>query len=162
LRLAALCQFTLAGPPIVYYGTEVGLSQTRDCRLPNGQGRPHEARAPMLWGAEQDSSLLGYYRALGDMRRAHPTLWRGKRKTLTVDAPVGTWAYARQGDDEVLIAVLNTTEDIAEISIPVGGLGIADGAQFEDLLDEEVFAVVDGKLALRLLPMSGVVVAPIK
>ena len=27
LRLAALCQFTLPGPPIVYYGTEVGLSQ---------------------------------------------------------------------------------------------------------------------------------------
>ena len=27
LQLAALCQFTLPGPPIVYYGTEVGLSQ---------------------------------------------------------------------------------------------------------------------------------------
>ena len=29
LKLAALCQFTLPGPPIIYYGTEVGLSQLK-------------------------------------------------------------------------------------------------------------------------------------
>ena len=27
LKMAALCQFTLAGPPVIYYGTEAGLSQ---------------------------------------------------------------------------------------------------------------------------------------
>ena len=50
LRLAALCQFTLPGPPIVYYGTEVGLSQRRDVRYADGSGHPEESRLPMPWG----------------------------------------------------------------------------------------------------------------
>src|SRR5439155_989753 len=51
LKLAALCQFTLAGPPIVYYGTEVGLSQDEDIRA-GGLGGDRHARLPMLWGAD--------------------------------------------------------------------------------------------------------------
>ncbi|MDI7278077.1 MAG: alpha-amylase family glycosyl hydrolase, partial [Anaerolineae bacterium] len=46
LRLAAACQFTLSQPPIVLYGTEVGLSQRADCR-----GDLDVIREPMLWGA---------------------------------------------------------------------------------------------------------------
>ena len=41
LKLAALCQFTLPHPPVVYYGTEVGLSQRQ------AVGRLEEARLPM-------------------------------------------------------------------------------------------------------------------
>ncbi len=48
LRMAALCQFTLSGPPVIYYGTEVGLSQERDVRQ-DGRGLPEESRLPMLW-----------------------------------------------------------------------------------------------------------------
>ena len=44
LRLAALFQFTLPYPPIVYYGTEVGLSQDRDVRSADGSGHPEESR----------------------------------------------------------------------------------------------------------------------
>lgn len=71
LRLAALCQFTLSGPPILYYGNEVGLSQERDVR--QGElGIPEESRLPMIWGAEQDVELLAYFRQLIALRRAHP------------------------------------------------------------------------------------------
>jgi cyclomaltodextrinase len=88
LRLAALCQFTLPGPPIIYYGTEVGLSQLR------AVGRLEEARLPMPWGEEQDRWLLAFYKDLIRLRRETPEAWRLERETLIVDDEGGVYAYA--------------------------------------------------------------------
>jgi glycosidase len=159
LRLAALCQYTLAGPPIVYYGTEVGLSQERDCRTPDGHGRPHEARAPMPWGDAQDGDLLAYYRALGQLRREHPAMSHGSRTTLTVDTPPGTWAYARTDGEDILIVILNASEEAAEVSVPVAGLGLADGTRLRNLLAEEVYAVAEGRVKVGLSSVSGLALA---
>lgn len=156
LRLAALCQFTLAGPPIVYYGTEVGLSQQRDCRAPDGRGYPHEARAPMLWGDAQDGSLLAFYRALGRMRREHSALRRGARTPLSVDSPSGTWAYARTDGQDRIIAILNASEKSVEVFVPVAALGLADGTRLRNLLGEEVYAVAQGRVNVGLAPVSGI------
>ena len=89
LKLAALCQFTLAGPPIVYYGTEVGLSQDEDIRA-GGLGGDRHARLPMLWGADQDPELFAFYRSLVELRR---TLGDAPRRTLQSDA--SRFAYER-------------------------------------------------------------------
>lgn len=89
LKLAALCQFTLAGPPVVYYGTEVGLSQGEDIRA-SGIGGDRWARLPMLWGADQDAGLLAFYRALVALRHS---LGTGPRRTLHADS--NRFAYAR-------------------------------------------------------------------
>ena len=54
LRAALRRQFQLPNPPILYYGTEVGLSHergTRELGLEAG-------RVPMLWGDQQDRVLL--------------------------------------------------------------------------------------------------------
>ncbi|MBN1660380.1 MAG: alpha-amylase [Anaerolineae bacterium] len=61
LRRAAAAQMRLPGPPIIYYGTEVGLSQVASTT--EGKGL-HVSRTPMLWGDEQDQDLLAYYKAL--------------------------------------------------------------------------------------------------
>jgi cyclomaltodextrinase len=63
---AAACQMRLPGPPIIYYGTEVGLSQTESTR--DGKGL-QVSRTLMAWGDEQDQELLTYYRALIRERR---------------------------------------------------------------------------------------------
>jgi len=60
LRRAAAYQMSLPNPPIIYYGTEVGLSQ----RVTANSGGLHQSRTPMLWGDEQDHDLLGYYKDL--------------------------------------------------------------------------------------------------
>lgn len=161
LKLAALCQFTLAGPPIVYYGTEVGLSQMRDCRTPEGHGRPHEARLPMLWGDAQDADLRAYYRALGRLRREHPVLHGGRRVTLSVDAPQGTWAYARTDGEETLIVALNASENTAEIPVPAQGLGLENGTHLLNLLGEEMYAVAERQVKVVLSPLSGAVLQPV-
>jgi len=65
LRRAAAAQMRLPAPPVIYYGTEVGLSQ--EC---SRQGLGLEvSRAVMLWGAEQDRDLLAFYREIIAERR---------------------------------------------------------------------------------------------
>lgn len=64
LKIAALLQMALPGPPIIYYGTEVGLSQWHDLEYEDGSRRMEESRTPMLWGKEQDRDLLEFYRSL--------------------------------------------------------------------------------------------------
>ena len=87
LKLAALCQFTLPSPPILYYGTEVGLSQMRPA------DPLEEARLPMLWGDDQDRELIAFYRELIALRRDTYPVWREARRTLLIDDARGLYAY---------------------------------------------------------------------
>jgi cyclomaltodextrinase len=72
LRDAAELQFKLPGPPIVYYGTEIGMSefQTDD---------PHDrlvgCRAPMEWGVAQDREMFSFYQSLV-RKRAQDKPWK--------------------------------------------------------------------------------------
>ncbi len=66
LRRAAAFQMRLPGPPIIYYGTEVGLTQRVSIRAGAGM---HVNRVPMVWGEEQDRELLDFYRSLIRQRR---------------------------------------------------------------------------------------------
>jgi cyclomaltodextrinase len=80
LRLAALCQFTLEGPPAVYYGTEIGMSQARDVR----ETSDREARLPMAWD-DPNKELLDFYRGLIRLRRRAPEVWSHGREALVVE-----------------------------------------------------------------------------
>jgi cyclomaltodextrinase len=68
LRRAAAVQMRLPGPPIIYYGTEVGLRQTFGRKDAVGL---EASRAPMAWGDDQDRELLAYYKRLIRQRRAN-------------------------------------------------------------------------------------------
>ncbi|ACK71548.1 alpha amylase catalytic region [Gloeothece citriformis PCC 7424] len=87
LKLAALCQFTLPNPPIIYYGTEVGLSQLQEV------GRLEESRLPMIWGEQQDLELLKFYQELINLRR-HCQFWRHSRQSLVLDDHRQLYVYA--------------------------------------------------------------------
>ena len=115
LKLAALCQFTLSNPPVVYNGTELGVSQERDISAPDSHGI-EECRQPMPWDA-LDVELYMYYRRLIHLRRAHPVIWQGQRRTLHVDAAAGTYAYAAQNADEVIVVALNLSDSPHQISV---------------------------------------------
>jgi hypothetical protein len=72
LKQAAELQFRLPGPPIIYYGTEVGMSEliTDD---------PHDrlvgCRAPMEWGAAQDREMFAFYQGL-IRKRQQEQIWK--------------------------------------------------------------------------------------
>ncbi len=66
LREAAAAQMRLPGPPVIYYGTEVGVTQEQG----RGESIGLEAsRGPMRWGDERDTDLLYYYWELIQERR---------------------------------------------------------------------------------------------
>jgi glycosidase len=123
LKLAAVCHLTLDGTPIVYYGTEVGVSQSADASIENAY-----ARAPMLWGADQDTSLLAHYRQLISLRRAHPALRHGKWEPVPVEiedsadavtmAQVG--GYLRTLADDRILVVLNNSDRAVMARITLG------------------------------------------
>ena len=108
LKLAALCQFTLAGAPVIYYGTEVGLSQRNDV-MQNGRAIHEEARLPMIWGDQQDRDLFAFYRDLIQLRNAHPALRRGTR--VTVHADDNLLVYRRSDGEGSLVTVLNISDE---------------------------------------------------
>lgn len=118
LRLAALCQFTLPDPPILYYGTEVGLSQIRDVRSPDGSGHPEESRLPMPWGDAADAELLAWFRGLIATRRAFGARWRGGRTTIRADDATGILAVAVRDDAGETIVVLGLHGGSRTVTLP--------------------------------------------
>ena len=116
LKLAALCQFTLAGPPVVYYGTEVGLSQKNDV-MQNNRAIHEEARLPMVWGEAQDRDLFDFYCKLSDIRKSENTLKRGRRETVFSTAEV--LAYRRLEIGESVLCVLNVSEVTSDLDMDV-------------------------------------------
>lgn len=115
LKMAALCQFTLGAIPVIYYGTEVGMSQ----EMFDGDV---EARRDMPW--KQDSwnlDLLSFYQALTRMRHARPVLCQGRRHTVHLNEKQQTYAYLRtqgegaepgSGDVLVLFNLSDTSQTI--------------------------------------------------
>ncbi|HRQ12883.1 MAG TPA: alpha-amylase family glycosyl hydrolase [Promineifilum sp.] len=116
LKLAALVQFTLGGAPIVYNGTEVGVTQVRGIHDPNSEGM-EECRQPMLWGDAQDTDLSSWFWYLSHLRRDHPALWRGGRETLHMDSAAGTYAYVREDGGEALMVGLNLSDEPREFKV---------------------------------------------
>lgn len=115
LKMAALCQFTLAGPPVIYYGTEVGLSQQRDVRQ-GGLGLPEESRLPMLWGDHQNADMLAFYRRLAEIRRKEPALCGGDRQSIACGSNIV--AYRRVTHHESLLVLINLSEEGQLVEIP--------------------------------------------
>src|ERR1700682_4047344 len=121
LKLAATLLLTLPGMPVIYYGTEVGLSQRYDGVIENA-----EARLPMLWGGDQNQDLLAHFQHLGRMRSESAALRRGDRRTVHADKEV--FVYERSAGDETVTVALNfsnsaQSRDVAGRSIELGPLG---------------------------------------
>ena len=107
LKLAAMCQFTLAGAPVIYYGTEVGLSQPADV-MQHGRAIHEEARQAMLWGDDQNRELLEYYRRLIQLRKSESALVHGKRETVLATEEI--LAYRRVDEKGSILCVMNISE----------------------------------------------------
>ena len=137
LQLALGLLFALGGPPVIYYGTEVGLSQ------PRAKG-PHreEARQPMLWGEAQDRELLAYVQAWARARRRHPSLGRGEVRTLYYGEDGSTWLGELTYGEEKTILAVNIGDETADVPLPPGRY------------QTQTEAVVDSQGAYRISPKA--------
>jgi cyclomaltodextrinase / maltogenic alpha-amylase / neopullulanase len=95
LKMAALCQFTLGATPVLYYGTEIGMTQ-KEGAAQLGSGGDAEARGDMPWNQTSwDHDLLSFYRSLIRLRREEPALHGGPRQSVHLDIERKTYAYLR-------------------------------------------------------------------
>jgi len=120
LKLAALCQFTLPATPVIYYGTEIGLSQDLD-KDAGGWGGDAEVRRNMLWdSAEQNLELRDFYRCTIQLRRQNPVLWNGSYRTGHVDTSRKTFSYVRAQSEggQQIVAVFNVGDSPARVRLP--------------------------------------------
>jgi len=121
--------FALGGPPIIYYGTEVGLSQPQS----KGPWR-EEARHPMLWDEAQDVDLFYYFQQIIEFRKINPALIYGDIQILTVENERGLAVVQRAYGGNRVVIVLNTSN-------------LAQNIHFSSLLANED-RVVSGKQPL--------------
>lgn len=131
VKLASLLQFTLPGPPIIYYGTELGLSQKR------AVGRLEEARLPFPRDGK-DHEMLQFFKNLIALRQSGSRVWQQERQLIQADRDI--YAF-RVG--EFLIAI-NNSEQEGAVHVPVefAASGVVLGTESET-------AVTDGDLKLR-------------
>lgn len=135
LKMAALCQFTLAPTPIIYYGTEIGMSQPVD-KDADGFGGDHHVRQDMPWDAAHwDTDLLAFYRQLIGLRREYG-LGHGRRQRLFLDPTTQTYAY-RQGN---LVAAFNLSMTSQLITLPQAGAVLLTTGQ-QPILQEQTVAI---------------------
>ncbi len=105
LKVGALIQYTLPGIPSLFYGDEAGVE---------GYGDPF-CRATYPWGKE-DTNLLDYYKALGEIRRNNKAFCSGE--FIPVYANFGEIVYIRKsGNEQVLIAATRWHEG-STVTIP--------------------------------------------
>lgn len=152
VRLAALVLFTLSAPPVIYNGTEIGVSQR------NPLGRFEEARLPMPWGDEADEDLLDYFRRLGALRKRFSALASGMRKVVHLNVQKGTYAYLRTSGDRDVLIVLNTSRRSQTIDVPIA-LGQDRDATLEDRLNGNRVAVSRNGISVSLPAQGGAFIA---
>ncbi|CAN5792436.1 glycoside hydrolase family 13 protein [soil metagenome] len=104
-RLALLAIMTLPGAPCIYYGDEIGLEGSHD---------PDSRRAFPWDEARWDRELLEFCRAATALRHARPVLRHGDYRTLAASG--NAVAYARMGDGDVAVVVLNAGDEGARLS----------------------------------------------
>jgi glycosidase len=171
LKLAALFQFTYLGAPMIYYGDEGALNSPSLASGPNGPEDDPYNRAPFPWADQDgdqnvygpvDSNVQGFYTTLAHMRKQHAALRTGSFETLLTGDTTpsttdnSTYAFARAGNGETAIVVLNNGAGSNAASLPVGAY-FADGMQLQDALSGATYTVNSGQVNLTLAARSGAV-----
>jgi len=149
VRLAALVLFTLSAPPVIYNGTEVGVSQ----RSPLGLFE--ESRLPMPWGDEADKDMFDYFRCLGALRKQFSGLAAGSREVVHLNVQKGTYAYLRTSGTDVILIALNTSRYSQTIDVSISSFQTSA----RDLLNENRVAISGDSVSVSLPAQSGAFIA---
>ena len=107
LKMATLCFMTLTQTPVIYYGTEIGMTQELST-ADREHGGDALARQDMPWDPNAwDRTLLEFFRRAISFRRRHMDLIRGMRKRVHLNAASGLYAYSLSSDAERVAVVFN-------------------------------------------------------
>jgi len=121
---ASAVMFTLDGAPLLYNGMEVG-----DGTESAAPGLFESA--PIAWEMEERRpQIRPYYRALADLRRAHPAFTRGAVRWLRNGDESRVLSYERAGAGESLVVAVNLS------SLPYSGTVAAPAGDYVEITPE--------------------------
>jgi cyclomaltodextrinase / maltogenic alpha-amylase / neopullulanase len=122
LLLGLLCLLTLPCVPVIYYGTEIGMTHeigTSDRK----RGGDALARQDMIWDERNwDIDLKHRTSALIRLRHGYGIARSSARRRLHVNSDAGTYAYELSGlaDGARLVVVINVGREARTVAIDRG------------------------------------------
>lgn len=153
MREAIVIQMTWPGAPTLYYGDEAGVCGFTD----------PDNRRTYPWGRE-DREMLNFYREMIRIRRNNLVLKKGSLMILKTNP--GLISFGRFWDDDQIIVVINCSECLREVSIPVWRAEVRDGSSMARLMysydggyigEFEEYMVMDGHVSLMMGKHSAIV-----
>ncbi len=153
MREAVVLQMTWVGAPTIYYGDEVSLCGFTD----------PDSRRTYPWG-HQDKQMLKFHQEMIRIHKQEKPLKKGSLRILYWNDNV--IAYSRfEGDDQIVI-ILNNSDELKEITVPVWMAEVPLKCRMERLIYSyeegyttapDDFIVEDGEVVLNMGRHSAVV-----
>ena len=106
MREAVVVQMTWVGAPTIYYGDEVGVCGFTD----------PDNRRTYPWGHE-DMELMQFHKELIHIHQQYEAFRTGSLKMLSWGEDV--LAYGRFLDNEQFVVILNNSDEVREVRVPV-------------------------------------------
>lgn len=151
LKLALFVLGMLPGAPIIYYGTEIALSQNQSIHASGAQGFD-ESRLPMNWEESESSDLPAYFNQLWEIRRRYPCIHQKPWKVIGCDDRQDVLVLGKP-EDESAFLIINRSEHEIQTSIPLKQSGV-----YLDLMTEKPCSSTNQELQVALPPVSGIVI----
>jgi len=138
---------TIPGPPVIYYGNEVGLTGAAD----------PDNRRKMDWSwNRRQRELKQYISTMTALRSEHPALRYGDYKTVRADKQV--YAYLRSDFNERILVVIHRKDVSCEIHIELPeALGINSLECLNGAPEVSKNALNDNIFTIQVEPYSGYV-----
>jgi glycosidase len=125
--------------PMIYYGDDIGMT---------GAGDPDNRRDMRFDDkvSSDEKRVLENLQKLGALRRQHPALRYGSRRTLSAEHDL--YAFARAHLEDRVVAIFNRAKDEAKIDLDVSP-ELADG-DYADVLTGKSIEVKEGRMRFTL------------
>ena len=153
MREAVAIQMTWVGAPTVYYGDEAGVCGFTD----------PDSRRTYPWGHE-DQEMIAFHRDMIAIHRKYPTLRIGSIKLLLAGDNV--LAYARFDDQAQIVTVVNNSDELQQVCIPVWQAELPQKGSMRRLIysyengyttEHEEYLIQDGEVVVNLGAYSALV-----
>lgn len=152
LKLALLVLYMLPGPPIIYYGTEIPLSQNRSIHENGAQGFD-EARLPMAWEENPKLKFVEYLAKLAEIRTLYPVLYQTDWRVYHCDDQMEVLILEKKNIKGIFLLINRSKK---ENQIP---LEIKPQADYINLVSGEIIQPAEEKLTINLAPCTGVLIS---
>ena len=133
---AVVMQMTWPGAPTIYYGYEAGVCGWTD----------PDNRRTYPWGHE-DQELIRFHQDIIKLHKECSVLQNGSYKELVSE--YNLLAYGRFDRNDMLVVVINNSDDERRVSIPVWELGMPVDTDME-----QIFVTYDGGYSTQRLYYS--------